>query len=429
MSGTKHSEFLPRLRFPEFRAAGEWEEKQLGIVAKISAEKVKDASCIPMSITSGVGLVSQMEKFGRIIAGSSYSNYLILKKNYFAYNKSATKEYPEGFIALYLGDELAAVPNSIFTCFHIKGESPVPQYMNYLFLDNLHGKWLRRFIEVGARAHGSLSITDDDLLALPVPIPSGKASILEQQKIADCLSSLDDLITLEAQKLDSLKAHKKGLMQQLFPREGETQPRLRFPEFENAGEWEDGTLDDIATFRRGSFPQPYGLPEWYDEKNGMPFIQVFDVGDDFRLKGKTKNRISKLAAEKSVFIPEGTLIVTLQGSIGRVAITHYDAYIDRTLLIFESFRKPIEKIFFARVIQNLFDIEKEQAPGGIIKTITKEALSEFKVKFPTIDEQHRIASCLTSLDDLITAQTQKLEALKTHKKGLMQQLFPQVSEE
>jgi type I restriction enzyme S subunit len=246
----------------------------------------------------------------------------------------------------------------------------------------------------------------------------------EQQRIAKCLDSMDGLIAAQARKVDALKTRKKGLMQQLFPREGETQPRLRFPEFQNDGEWEEDTLENIAIFRRGSFPQPYGLPDWYDEKNGTPFIQVFDVGDDFRLKDKTKNRISALGAKKSVYIPKGTLIVTLQGSIGKVAITHYDAYIDRTLLIFESFQVPIERVFFARVIQNLFDIEKEKAPGGIIKTITKEALSAFKVKYSTIEEQHRIAGCLSSLDTLVTAESQKLEALKRHKRGLMQQLFP-----
>jgi len=213
----REGETLPKLRFPEFRDAGEWTTVTLGSVASISTEKVGDKTCIPMSITSGVGLVSQMEKFGRIIAGSSYKNYLLLKMNDFAYNKSATKEYPEGFIALYCGDEVAAVPNSIFTCFRIKSHLPSPQYLNYLFLGNLHGQWLRKFIEVGARAHGSLSIDEDDLLAMPVPLPKGESSLLEQQKIADCLTSLDDLITIQAQKLDALKTHKKGLMQQLFP--------------------------------------------------------------------------------------------------------------------------------------------------------------------------------------------------------------------
>lgn len=201
-------------------------------------------------------------------------------------------------------------------------------------------------------------------------------------------------------------------------------PTLRFPEFNNTKGWELTTLVKLAKFRRGSFPQPYGLPKWYDEINGIPFIQVYDVGEDFRLKTKTKSKISKLGAEQSVFIPKGTVIITIQGSIGRVAITQYDAYIDRTLLLFEDFYKPINKTFFAYVLFLLFEIEKLKAPGGIIKTITKEVLSDFNIYVPSIDEQQKIADCLSSLDDLITAETQKLDALKDHKKGLMQQLFP-----
>lgn len=205
-------------------------------------------------------------------------------------------------------------------------------------------------------------------------------------------------------------------------------PELRFPEFVNEENWIGDTLINIAKFRRGSFPQPYGLPEWYDEFNGMPFIQVFDVGDDFRLKPTTKNKISKLAAEQSVFIPQGTVIITIQGSIGRVAITQYDAYIDRTLLLFEEFYNEIDKTFFAYILFLLFEIEKEKAPGGIIKTITKEVLSDFKIKIPKLPEQQKIASCLSSLDEVIAAHSQKLELLKDHKKGLMQNLFPQEGE-
>ena len=88
----------------------------------------------------------------------------------------------------------------------------------------------------------------------------------------------------------------------------------------------------------------------------------------------------------------------------------------------------IEKLFFAYIIQNLFEIEKEKAPGGIIKTITKEALSDFKIMLPTFTEQKKIADCLFSVDELIAAQAQKIEALKQHKKGLMQQLFPAAEE-
>lgn len=255
-----------------------------------------------------------------------------------------------------------------------------------------------------------------------------KLSKQEQQKIANCLSSLDTLITAETEKLDHLKDHKKGLLQQLFPAKGETKPQFRFPEFENDSVWEITTLGEIAKFRRGSFPQPYGRPEWYDDENGMPFIQVYDVDTNLKIKPKTKRRISALAAEKSVFIAKGTVIITIQGSIGRVAITQYDAYIDRTLLLFEEFYKPIDKLFFAYVIQLLFEIEKEKAPGGIIKTITKEVLTSFNIYVPDVLEQQKIAKCLSSLDDLITAQTQKTKALKKHKKGLMQKLFPNIND-
>jgi len=199
-------------------------------------------------------------------------------------------------------------------------------------------------------------------------------------------------------------------------------PALRFSDFTE--DWHNFTLDEVAKYRRGSFPQPYGLVKWYDDENGVPFVQVVDVGSDMKLKSTTKRKISAAACEQSVFIAKGTVIITLQGSIGRVAVTHYDAYIDRTLLLFQKFLKPINKYFFTHILQILFDIEKQKAPGGIIKTITKEALSSFIVKFPEIREQQKIADCLSSIDELITAHTQKLEALKAHKKGLMQQLFP-----
>ena len=238
------------------------------------------------------------------------------------------------------------------------------------------------------------------------------------------LHSLDTLMKAESKQLDVLKEYKAGLLQQLFPVEGETMPKLRFAEFEGGEDWEEVSLNDLAKFRRGSFPQPYGLAKWYDDKNGMPFVQVYDVSDNLKLKSTTKRKISKLAAELSVFIPKGTLIITIQGSIGRVAITQYDAYIDRTLLIFQQFFKSVDKFFFAYVLQLLFYIEKQKAPGGIIKTITKEALSSFKIYLPDIDEQQKIANCLSSLDNLIQAKDNQINALKEHKQGLMQQLFP-----
>ena len=228
----------PRLRFPEFR--DEWHSQALGAIASIIKEKVGNKKCTLMSIMTGVGLIPQIDKFGKEIAGDQYKNYIIIRNNDFAYNKSATKGYPQGFIALYTGSEIAAVPNSIFTCFKIQPESIVPAYLNYLFLGNFHGKWLQRYITVGARAHGSLSIDDDDLLSLPIPYPKGVSSLGEQQRIADCLSSLDERIAAETNKLDALKDHKKGLLKQLFPAEGEALPRCASSSF---GILENGKKD------------------------------------------------------------------------------------------------------------------------------------------------------------------------------------------
>ena len=108
----------------------------------------------------------------------------------------------------------------------------------------------------------ALPLGAGDLLALPVPLPSGQSSLKEQQKIADCLSSLDELIAAQARKVDALKTHKEGLMQQLFPREGETQPRLRFPEFWDAGEWSPKKLGQLGEVVTGSTPST-DKPEYY----------------------------------------------------------------------------------------------------------------------------------------------------------------------
>ena len=282
---------------------------------------------------------------------------------------------------------------------------------------------LMNTINFEAKEHKRYYISTYQKLFVYVP-----KDVKEQQNIADCLSSTDDLIDAESRKLKALEKYKKGLMQKLFPAEGKTLPEWRFPEFQDCEEWETVKLEKLALYRRGSFPQPYGLPEWYDEKSGMPFIQVFDVDDNMKLKSNTKNKISELAAQQSVFIPKGTLIITIQGSIGHVALTQYDAYIDRTLLLFEKFFRKIDKTFLAYNLQLLFDIEKQKAPGGIIKTITKQALSEFLTSIPRIEEQEKIAGCLSEVDTMITEQSNKVEQLKAHKKGLMQGLFPSLEE-
>lgn len=422
---------VPQLRFPEFRERGGWTTVELGTVTTITTEKVGSNACIPMSITSGVGLVSQEDKFGRVIAGDSYKNYLLLKPNDFAYNKSATKEFPEGFLALYSGSELAAVPNSIFTCFRVKDQSPAPTYLKYLFLGNLHGQWLRKFIQVGARAHGSLSINDSDLMALPVPLPTGEASIAEQQKIADCLSSLDELITTETQKLDILKTHKRGMMQQLFPHEGETVPRLRFSEFREAGEWEEKPLAEVCNVLQG-----YGFPEVLQGRSEgkYPFCKVSDISRAVAEKGGLLDEaanyvgdddISKLRARP---IPEGA---TVFAKIGEALRLNRRGYVQKECLIDNNVTglKAIDGVaddYFAYLLSQLIDLNRHCS--GAVPSVNKTTLEAIEVVVPGPNEQKRIAGGLSTLDKLIASQSQKIDALKNHKQGLMQQLFPVLNE-
>ncbi|WP_435084294.1 restriction endonuclease subunit S [Ohessyouella blattaphilus] len=187
--------------------------------------------------------------------------------------------------------------------------------------------------------------------------------------------------------------------------------------------WEQRKLGQIANYRRGSFPQPYGKKEWYGGERSMPFVQVVDVGDDLRLVEDTKQKISELAQLKSIYVEAGKVIVTLQGSIGRVAITQYPAYVDRTLLIFESYKADMDEYYFAYVIQQLFDYEKTRAPGGTIKTITKEALSDFTISFPTVEEQSKIGEFFKQIDTTITLHQRELNLLKIIRKSLLKAMF------
>jgi type I restriction enzyme S subunit len=281
---------------------------------------------------------------------------------------------------------------------------------NSLLADNFRGVILNsQFVKkqmlqlaVGMKVFG---VSKTQLIKVKLLLPP----LPEQKAIAEVLSDTDALIQTLEQKIAKKRTIKQGAMQQLLtPKEN----------------WEVKKLGELARYRRGSFPQPYGLPQWYDEHNGTPFVQVYDVDKNMRLKSTTKQKISDLAKDKSVFVEKGNIILTIQGSIGRIALTQYDAYVDRTLLIFTDYREPIDKVFFSYLIQEKFRIEKENAPGGIIKTITKEALSKFDIPLPkTLEEQLEIGLILSDMDAEIEQLEQKLDKYRLLKQGLMQELL------
>jgi type I restriction enzyme S subunit len=261
-------------------------------------------------------------------------------------------------------------------------------------------------------------ITKEELLAKTIYIPFSKE---EQIKIGSLFQNLDALITLHQRKHDKLTTVKKAMLEKMFPKEGTDVPEIRFKGF--TGKWERRELGEVAKFRRGSFPQPYGNKEWYDGDGAMPFVQVIDVTETLSLVEDTKQKISIIAQAKSVFVEKGKIVVTLQGSIGRVAIVQYDAYVDRTLLIFEEFKRTVNTLFWAYIIQQKFEIEKKKAPGGTIKTITKEALSVFEILLPVYDEQIKIGSYFQHLDSLISIHKRELDKLKNIKKACLAKMF------
>ena len=148
-----------------------------------------------------------------------------------------------------------------------------------------------------------LEISKKTLEKIQILIPS----LPEQQKIADFLTAVDTRIELLEKKKTLLETYKKGVMKKIFNQE----IRFKDDKGNDFPDWEEKRLDEISKFRRGSFPQPYGLPEWYDDINGIPFVQVYDVGENFKLKSQTKQKISSLAQPKSVFVPKESILITM----------------------------------------------------------------------------------------------------------------------
>ena len=242
---------VPALRFPDFRQNAEWDIPHLSQISTRITTKVGYSKLLPVSISAGVGFVPQTEKFGRDISGEQYHNYIVLNRGEFAYNKGNSKKYPQGCV--YRLDEFdrVAAPNA-FLCFRFD-DSVIPDFFKGYFDSNYHGKQLQNVITSSARSNGLLNISADEFFNIILPTPKDKD---EQQKIAECLSSIDALIKATENKIDKLKDHKKGLMQQLFPAEGKMVPTLRFPEFQNAGEWSNSLLGKyIEEFQKKSFVQ------------------------------------------------------------------------------------------------------------------------------------------------------------------------------
>jgi Restriction endonuclease S subunits len=408
---------VPKLRFPEFRNEPPWVTRKLGELFRQREETGRDDLRL-LSLTDKEGIIPQEESNRKNNASVDRSKYLRVARGDIVYNTMRMWEGRSALATLegivspaYTVCEPCEETNSLFFAHYFKTSQLVAQFARYsqgLVKDTLNLKF-----EAFARI----------LAATPSPA--------EQQKIAECLSTLDELIGAESQKLDALKDHKKGLMQQLFPREGETRPRLRFPEFRASSDWERGVVRNIATVLQG-----YGFPEKYQGNTSaeFPFYKVSDISRTLaagrHLMDEAANYIDHETLEKlkAKPIPAGTTIFAKIGEalrLNRRALTTRPCLIDNNTAGVKAIEEKATDLFLYYLFST---ISLEKHAGGVVPAVSKTAIEEIEILYPKRDEQARIATFLSSIDDLIAAQSERLEALRAHKRGLMQQLFPNPSD-
>lgn len=408
---SEEKKLVPKLRFQEFRGAVGWKERPL---SKLMSESRLPGSKgnVAKKITVKLWGNGVFEKNGSS-PGSINTQYFKRKAGQFIYSKLDFLNQAFGIIPPNLDNFESTVD---LPCFDFSDE------LNPVFL--LEYVKRRDFYEkLGETADGSRKarrIHAETFLSFPIALPSPA----EQQKIADCLSSLDELIAAQARKVHALKTHKKGLMQQLFPREGETQPRLRFPEFQGATAWTMEKLENLA--KRGSGHTPSkSVPEYYG--GGVKWVSLADSKRlDAGLISETETNISELGIKNSsaVLHPAGTVLISRDAGVGKSAVMAVPMAVSQHFIVWVCDNQKLCNWFLYYLLQFMKPIFERIATGSTIKTIGLPLFKELSIAVPSVSEQQRIADCLTSLDSLITAATQELETLKTHKKGLMQQLFP-----
>ena len=282
---------------------------------------------------------------------------------------------------------------------------------------------IRDQIKKEAQGAKVLGISAGRMSRIYISFPGEKK---EQQKIADCLSSLDELIAAQTKKFEALQSYKKGLMQNLFPAEGKTVPALRFPEFRDAGEWIASTIEEISSVASGGTPSRAKTEYW---NGNIPWVSTTLI--DFNKIKDTNELITETGLNNSSakIFPEGTILMAMYGqgkTRGKVAMLGIKAAINQACAAI-SLKIGINKEFVFQNLASRYDEIRDISNKGGQENLSAALIKKIPFSYPDDErgcEQQKIADCLSSIDELITAQAQKIEDLKAHKKGLMQQLFP-----
>ncbi|MFZ3142075.1 restriction endonuclease subunit S [Polaromonas sp.] len=401
---------MPKLRFPEFKNAEGWKNHFGDSLFDQISDRNPGPGLPVLAITQEHGAIPRhMINYHVSVTEKSIESYKIVQVGDFIISLRSFQggiEYSQ-----YHG-----ICSPAYVVLRRRVDGHDAYFKHYLKTDKFIQILIRNL--EGLRDGKMISYKQFSELLLSVPVPA------EQQKIADCLSSLDELIAAQASKVDALKTYKKGLMQQLFPREGETQPRLRFPEFQSSDEWTSASLGTIFKTSSGGTPDRSTVEYWNGD---IPWITTSLVG--FNIVTEVDQFITEagLNSSSAKVFPEMTILIAMYGqgkTRGQVAMLGIKAATNQACAAI----LPTEEIDSRFVFLNLcsrYDELRGLSNSGGQENLSQGLIQGLPFSYPKDrSEQQRIADCLTSLDDQIDAQAQALEALKTHKKGLMQQLFP-----
>lgn len=404
MRMNKKKEIVPKLRFPEF-SKSYWGITRLNVLADKITERNKDDSIKRVFTNSATeGVIDQEEYFDRNIANkNNLTNYFVVEKGDYVYNPRISTTAPVGPISknkLGIG-----VMSPLYTVFRFRNKEN--DFYEHFFLTNLWHVYIKNLSNTGAR-HDRITISVDNFMKMPLPYASPE----EQQKIADCLSSIDDLIDTESRKLKALEKYKKGLMQKLFPAEGKTLPEWRFPEFRGKSEWRIKPLGKICTN--------------YDSRR-IPITE----------KDRVKGEIPYIGASGVIdyindFIFDEDLLCVSEDGANLVARTYPIAFsisgktwVNNHAHVLKFSHKYTQDIVESYL--NMINLQ-DFLTGMAQPKLNRAKLDIIPIPLPEEEEQQKIAGCLSDVDTMITEQSNKVEQLKAHKKGLMQGLFPSLEE-
>lgn len=440
MAGQDAKAATPKLRFPKFKGSDAWSTERMdrlysfGRNNLLSRDKLNYVAGTVKNIHYGdihtkfpatfdvsreqVPFINQNESVPAFASG----DYCIEGDLVFADASEDMNDVGKTMEIVRLhGEQVLAGQHTILA--RQRGAAFVTGFGAYLFGSGL----MRDRIKKEAQGTKVYQISAARLGGIDVTYPCDKA---EQQKIADCLTSLDEVIAAQDRKVQALKAHKRGLMQQLFPREGETRPRLRFPEFRDAPEWESlrffDLIDDVLDFR-GRTPTKLGMT-WgggdiislsaNNVKNGF-----IDYGAECNLASEELH--SRWMAGTN--LEKGDIVFTMEAPLGQALMIPDDRkyVLSQRVVAFKTKRHVANDFLLQLIWSDVFQSAIGLlATGSTAKGVSQKSLQGLVVSLPKKVEQQRIAGCLASLDTQITAEAHQLVALKTHKQGLMQQLFP-----